>query len=184
MIPLEWTNTNMIFIPKGHNNSILPCTFTPVSLLPLNVFFTEAKRTGKQGHLFLEYKLAAFDSIFCKLIKLSLTRISVPKKIFELYSNVFTSRSPRVITVYGFTNQFTSTKDVLQGGVQSLFIWILCYNIWLIRLKKEDQCVKSDVFFMQALPTKNSLPEKTKMIETLFTCFMVLLQYSSTTTKT
>jgi Reverse transcriptase (RNA-dependent DNA polymerase) len=142
-------------ILKGANTSVLPSTSTHYSLLPLNVFLTEIRRTGKPGHFFLEDKSAAFDSITFEHIYIALKRIGIPKKIPQVYHNILTNRECRVFTAYSLSDSFKPTKDVPQGGVESPLVWILCYDICLTRIKNEGKCFTSSVFPMQASPTIN-----------------------------
>jgi Reverse transcriptase (RNA-dependent DNA polymerase) len=121
----------------GGNTSVLPGTSTHDSLLPLNVFINETKRTSKKGHLFLEDKSAAFDSITFERIGLALKRIGEPIGFVNLYILMINSRSCSVLTGYGLSPAFAQTRGVPQGGVESPLIWILCYDICLARLRLE-----------------------------------------------
>jgi Reverse transcriptase (RNA-dependent DNA polymerase) len=132
-------------ILKGTNTSGLPDTSTYDSLLPLAVFIKESHRTKREGHLFLEEKSAAFDSITYAHIKIGLKRIGVDTKFIKTYMNMRRRRESRVITAYGLSQPFKYGRGVPRGGVESPLIWNFAYDIGLAGLKKENWPFKSVV---------------------------------------
>jgi Reverse transcriptase (RNA-dependent DNA polymerase) len=112
-------------ILKGANTSVLPGTSTYDSLLPLAVFIEESHCTKREGHLFLEDKSAAFDSITYAHIEIALKRIGVDTKFIKTYMNMLRRRESRVITAYGLSQPFKYGRGVPQGGVESPLIWNL-----------------------------------------------------------
>jgi Reverse transcriptase (RNA-dependent DNA polymerase) len=156
----------------GANTYVLPGTSTHDSLLPLNVFINETKRTGKQGHLLLEDKSAALDSITFKHIGLALKHIGVPISFENLYISMINSRSCSVFTIYGLSPAFAPTRGVPQGGVKSPLIRILCYDISLARLRLEKKCFSSTIFPMLASPSLDEMLSGAKPLEIQLISFM------------
>jgi hypothetical protein len=93
-------------ILKGAYSRTLPSTSTHSCLLHSNVFVSETKMTGKQGHLFLEKKSAAFDLIGNDHISMPLQHIVISICIVFLYINKKSNRTCQVFTAYGLFAPF------------------------------------------------------------------------------
>jgi hypothetical protein len=64
-----------------------------MTLLPLSVFLKEVKRTNLEGHVFLEDKSAAFDSISFTHMEMSLKRIAIPQNVIKIYMTLIKNRN-------------------------------------------------------------------------------------------
>jgi hypothetical protein len=106
----------------GANSSVLPGTSTSDFLPLLSVFLNKVKTTNRQGHRFLEYKSAAFDSISFTHIEMSLKRIAIPQNVIKISMHFIKNRKLRALTAYGPSDDFIPERGVPQGGVESPLI--------------------------------------------------------------
>jgi Reverse transcriptase (RNA-dependent DNA polymerase) len=159
-------------ILTGANSSVLPGTSTFDSLLPLSVFLIETKRTKREGHIFLEDKSAAFDSISYSHIRHALKRIGTPLKVIDLYLKFATQRKLAAITSYGLTPNFTPDQGIPQGGVESPLIWFISYDICLTQIKNELYTFTSHI--IPCLPNSDleTNSRKSSCIDILMTLFI------------
>jgi Reverse transcriptase (RNA-dependent DNA polymerase) len=109
------------------------------------VFLKETHRTKRPGHLFLEDKSAAFDSVTDNLISRALSRIGTPTTVINLYTDMLHSRQTQVLTAYCPSTPFHPQKGVPQGGIESPLIWLICYDIALSCLKAQSVSFSSTV---------------------------------------
>jgi Reverse transcriptase (RNA-dependent DNA polymerase) len=159
-------------IPTGANTSVLPGTSTFDSLLPLSVFLNERKRTKREGNVFLEDKSAAFDSTSYSQICHALKRIGTPQNVIDLYLKFATQRKLAATTSYGLTPTFTPDRGIPQGGVESLLIWLISYDICLSKVRNKLCGFTSHT--IPCLPNFDleTITRKSSYIEILMTSFM------------
>jgi Reverse transcriptase (RNA-dependent DNA polymerase) len=156
-------------ILTGANSSVLHGTLTFDSLLPLSVFLKETKGTKREGHIFLEDKSAAFNSISYSHIRHALKRIGTPQNVIDLYLKFATQRKLAAITSYRITPTFTPDRGIPQGGVESPLIWLILYDICLTKIKNESYGFTSHIILCLPNSGLETITRKSSYIDILMT---------------
>jgi Reverse transcriptase (RNA-dependent DNA polymerase) len=128
--------------------------------------------------LFLKDKSAAFDSIKYEHINLSLSRIGVLPKIIQTYTYLVYHCQSQVLTAYGPSKKFRTLKGEPQGWVESPFIWLICYDICLTSLRKENSQLSSKIYPMLHCPLLHAFMSSSIPVTITLTSFMDDLAFS------
>jgi hypothetical protein len=120
----------------------------------------------------LEDKSAASDLIKYEHINLSLSCIGVLPEIIKTYTHLLSHPQSQVITAYGPSKKFRPLKEVPLERVESPLIWLICYDICLARLKKENSSFYSNIYPMLHFPTLPALISSSSHVTITLTSFM------------
>jgi hypothetical protein len=115
-------------ILQPNNWAGLPGGNTEQPIIIANNVLEEARSKGKECWVLFQDMKKAFDSVSKESIGKALHRIRLPEKAINLILDTFTERKGRVITGWGYTEDFETKGGLDQGDVWSPLLWRIFYD--------------------------------------------------------
>lgn len=116
---------------RGPNFSVLKGTTTKDPLHILNAAMEDARENRKELWTVFQDMKHCFDSVNCRpdgMLSRGLTRLKVPRGFIAMCENVALTKTNKVITEYGLTEEYHPECGLDQGGVECPLLWRVAYD--------------------------------------------------------
>ena len=121
-------------ILKGPNFSVLKGTMTKDPIHILNAVMEDAREFNKEAWVLFQDMRRCFDSVSCHddgMLDRALRWLKIPSSFRRLCLDIAATKTNRVITAYGLTEEYHPRCGLDQGGVECPLFWRISYEILL-----------------------------------------------------
>ena len=122
---------------KNHNYAGLPGNSTQEPIHILNAVIEDAREKNKDLWIFFQDMSKAYDSVNRELLDKALKRLKIPEEFRMLIKRMFHGRKNRVITDFGFTDEYEMKNGIDQGETISPLLWVIYYDPLFKRIKDQ-----------------------------------------------
>ncbi|GBB90567.1 hypothetical protein RclHR1_17570004 [Rhizophagus clarus] len=124
-------NNNIL---KKENHAALPSGSTKAPIKIMNLIMKDAK--VKKKFILFQDLSKTYNRVDIKMLELALNRIKIPKRIVQLFINLFSDSKKAVITTTGTTQFYKTLIRIDQGEVILPLLWIIYYDPLLCEINK------------------------------------------------